>query len=72
MPAAPWFQAAETALKTVSSCRPLSPTETPTKLVEDAVQAAGLRCGFWMYDLVLEQPGWVPPPLVAVQPKLFE
>lgn len=72
VPAAPWLQAAETALKTRAGCGWRHDTDTPTGEVERALQAAGWGCAWFGYDVIIEQPGWVPPPPVAVQPRLFE
>lgn len=72
-PAAPWLQAAETALKTRAGCGWWHPTDTATNEVEQALQAAGWRCSWWTYNLMVEMPGWVPPAAVpvAVQGRLF-
>jgi hypothetical protein len=72
MPAAPWFAAAEHLQHCRAACGLPAPAETAAGIIEDALQTAGLMCSWWMYDLILGLPGWVPPAPVAVQPRLFE
>ena len=71
VPAAPWLLAAETTLKIRAGCGWRKATDTATGEVEQALLASGWRCSWWCYNLLIEQPEWVPPAPVPVQGRLF-
>lgn len=72
VPASPWLVAATVYIRTVQGCGWEQGT-LPEQMVERCLAARGWACRWEGGDLVLEIPGWAPPPVrvVAVQPGLF-
>ncbi len=73
VPAAPWLAVATVYIRTVQGCGWERDT-LPAQVVERSLVARGWA---WQWDgdeLVIEVPGWAPPPVrvVAVQPGLFD
>ena len=73
VPAAPWLAAATVYIRTVQGCGWERDT-LPAQLVERSLGARGWAWRWEGEELVIEVPGWRPPPprIVAVQPGLFD
>ena len=73
MPAAPWLEAGRIEVIRSQGCGWEMDT-TPVTRVERDLAARGWAWAWEGEDLVLEIPGWAPPPVrvVAVQPGLFD
>lgn len=75
MPADAWIRAAEHYLTLQRCCQAVPETVTAAGVVDEMLELAGFTRRWEGADLVIELPGWAPPPppsKVAVQPRLFD